>query len=88
MMSDHPLDKIFEDILARFPDLTHASVRDYCSVKKMLNQSPFLWYKKRMKTTTLSIERLKKSPLILEPMLAFKERYPSTPLSPMGRGRG
>jgi hypothetical protein len=40
------LHKIFGDILARLRDLTYASMKNYCSVKKMLNQSLFLWYKK------------------------------------------
>jgi hypothetical protein len=67
------LHKIFGDILARFPDLTHASMKNYCSVKKMLNQSRFLWYKKGRPNTTLPIERLKKSALIIEPMTTFEE---------------
>jgi hypothetical protein len=44
-----------------------------CSVKKMLNQSLFLWYKKGIENTIPSIERLKKSPLIFELMTTFKE---------------
>ena len=44
-----------------------------CLVKKMLNQSLFLWYEEGMEKTTLSIERFKKGETIHKPITTFKE---------------
>jgi hypothetical protein len=46
MISDHPLDKIFGDILARFLDFTHAPVRNYKIWRKSISSLRFLWYRK------------------------------------------